>query len=80
MIFDGIQAHDWNTNKIAARHGKGKTQTNFLFADGHAETVPSKQLPNGGDSAAWDGNESTSDLRSVETLANSPFPKWRLVQ
>ena len=80
MIYDGIQMHDFNTNKISARHGRGKTQTNFLFADGHAETVPSKSLPNGGANSGWDGNQSTSDLRSVDTLVNSPFPKWRLDQ
>jgi len=80
MIFDGIQMHDFNTNKIAARHGRNKTQTNFLFADGHAETVPSKSLPNGGAATAWDGDEATSDLRSPIELQKSPFPKWRLDQ
>jgi prepilin-type processing-associated H-X9-DG protein len=80
MIYDGIQMHDFNTNKISARHGRNKTQTNFLFADGHAETVPSKSLPNGGANSGWDGNESTSDLRSAQELAKSPFPKWRLDQ
>ena len=80
MIYDGIQMHDFNTNKIAARHGRGKTQTNFLFADGHAETVPSKSLPTGGASSVWDGDELTSDLRSAATLAKYPFPKWRLDQ
>jgi len=82
MIFDGIQMHDFNTNKISARHGRRKTQTNFLFADGHCATVDSKSLPTGGGTAqgTWDGNESTSDLRSVDTLVNYPFPKWRLDQ
>ena len=80
MIFDGIQMHDFNTNKISARHGKRKTQTNFLFADGHCATVDSKSLPNGGAATVWDGNEATSDLRSVDTLVNYPFPKWRLDQ
>ena len=80
MLFDGIQAHDFNTNKIAARHGKSRSQTNFLFADGHAETIASAQLPTGGASIAWDGDETTSDLRSAATLAKSPYPKWRLDQ
>jgi prepilin-type processing-associated H-X9-DG protein len=80
MIYDGIQMHDFNTNKISARHGRGKTQTNFLFADGHAETVPSKSLPNGGANTVWDGMESTSDLRSAIELQKAPFPKWRLDQ
>jgi prepilin-type processing-associated H-X9-DG protein len=76
MIFDGFQIHDYNTNNISARHGRRKTQTNFLFADGHAETVPTKSLPNGGAG----GNMSTSDLRSPVELQKSPFPKWRLDQ
>ena len=81
LIFDGIQCHDFNTNNISARHGRGKTQTNVLFADGHAETIPSKQLPTGGASTGgWGGNQNTSDLRSATTLVNSTFPKWRLDQ
>jgi prepilin-type N-terminal cleavage/methylation domain-containing protein/prepilin-type processing-associated H-X9-DG protein len=76
MIYDGFQNHDYNTNKINARHGR-RDQTNFLFADGHAATVPSKSLPNGGA-----GNTmATSDLRSADELGRkSPFPKWRLDQ
>jgi prepilin-type N-terminal cleavage/methylation domain-containing protein/prepilin-type processing-associated H-X9-DG protein len=80
MIYDGIQMHDFNTNKISARHGKNRTLVNFLFADGHAESIPAKQLPNGGASSAWDGDETSSDLRSAATLVNSPYPKWRLDQ
>lgn len=80
MIYDGIQMHDFNTNKISARHGKKKTQTNFLFADGHAETVPSASLPIGGAATAWDGDETTSELRSAVELGKHPYPKWRLDQ
>ena len=75
MIFDGYWTHNWNTNMISARHNK-KRQTNFLFADGHAATVDSKSLPNGGAG----NDESTSDLRSPALLAKYPFPKWRLDQ
>ena len=82
MLFDGVQAHDYDTNRISARHGRNKVQTNFLFADGHCETVPSKSLPNGGGSSGtnWAGTMATSDLRAPEFLQNSPFPKWRLDQ
>ena len=80
MVYDGIQMHDFNTNKISTRHGKGRTQTNFLFADGHAETIAGKSLPNGGAAAAWDGDEATSDLRSPAELQKYPHPKWRLDQ
>lgn len=76
MIFDGFWTHNWNTNLISARHNK-KRQTNFLFADGHAATVETKSLPDGGA-----GNvQATSDLRSATELGNkAPFPKWRLDQ
>jgi prepilin-type processing-associated H-X9-DG protein len=82
MIFDGVQAHDYNTNKISTRHGKRRNQCNFLFADGHAETVDAGQLPKGGGTTSqWTpGDTLTSDLRSVATLAKYPFPKWRLDQ
>lgn len=73
MIYDGLVGHDnWNTNRISARHARGK-QTNFLFADGHAAPVDSKSLPNG-------NNFASSDLRSPQRLARCPFPKWRLDQ
>lgn len=77
MLFDGFQNHNYNTNKINARHGRNKSQTNFLFADGHAETIDAKTLPNGGAG----NNMATSDLRSaVELGKKSPYPKWRLDQ
>jgi prepilin-type N-terminal cleavage/methylation domain-containing protein/prepilin-type processing-associated H-X9-DG protein len=75
LIYDGFWCHNWNTNRIAARHDR-KRKTNLLFADGHAVTVDTKSLPNGG----ADSTKSTSDLRSVETLADYPYPKWRLDQ
>jgi hypothetical protein len=40
-------------------------------------------LPTGGGTALggnWDGDEATSDLRSVDTLQKYPYPKWRLDQ
>ena len=83
MIFDGVQMHDYNTNKISARHGRGRTQTNFLFADGHAVTVPSASLPKGGAATSWDAhnaNQADSELRAAVELQKSPFPKWRLDQ
>jgi prepilin-type processing-associated H-X9-DG protein len=78
MIFDGFECHDYNTNYISARHMK-QTKTNFLFADGHCESIDTKSLPNGG-AGNNGGVEATSDLRSVETLADHPYPKWRLDQ
>ena len=77
MIYDGLQFHNWDTNRISARHSK-QTKVNFLFADGHAASVDAKSLPNGGSGA----NESSSDLRSKDELGlkGATFPKWRLDQ
>jgi prepilin-type N-terminal cleavage/methylation domain-containing protein/prepilin-type processing-associated H-X9-DG protein len=80
MIFDGFECHNYNTNNISLRHSRGKV-CNFLFADGHAAPVhatvqadgTTRGLPNG-------TTKANSDLRSAETLANCPFPKWRLDQ
>ena len=46
FLFDGVfmNISSTNPNRIHARHGKA-TQTNILFADGHAATVITKDLP-----------------------------------
>ncbi|HEV8604891.1 MAG TPA: type II secretion system protein [Tepidisphaeraceae bacterium] len=46
FIFDGIfmNINSTNPNRISARHGKF-TQTNLLFADGHAATFLTKSFP-----------------------------------
>ena len=84
MIFDGFECHNYNTNNISLRHSRGKV-CNFLFADGHAQSVSARSrndpsdptltygLPNGHTTA-------NSDLRSAATLVDCPFPKWRLDQ
>lgn len=72
MLFDGLRAHNYNTNNISLRHGKND-RANFLFADWHVETVRDDQLPNGLTAA-------DSDLRSAETLSKTPWPRWRLDQ
>jgi prepilin-type processing-associated H-X9-DG protein/prepilin-type N-terminal cleavage/methylation domain-containing protein len=85
MIFDGFWCHNYDTNRISLRHSKGKV-CNFLFADGHAQSInatpkndgtsDTNGLPNGGFGSVM----ATSDLRSAATLVNCPFPKWRLDQ
>ncbi len=46
MLFDGIfmNINSTNPNRISARHGKF-TQTNLLFADGHAASYPTTTFP-----------------------------------
>jgi prepilin-type N-terminal cleavage/methylation domain-containing protein/prepilin-type processing-associated H-X9-DG protein len=72
MIYDGLQCHDLNTNRISLRHGR-QTRTNILFADGHATSVAEGDLPIG----STGGN---SELRSAAALVRVPYPKWRLDQ
>ena len=45
-IFDGVfmNIHNVNPHRVNARHNN-RTITNILFADGHAESVPSASLP-----------------------------------
>ena len=72
MIYDGVMCHDLRTNRISLRHAK-RSQTNVLFADGHAAAVQKGNLPNG-DTAT------DSELRSADTLSRIPFPRWRMDQ
>jgi prepilin-type processing-associated H-X9-DG protein/prepilin-type N-terminal cleavage/methylation domain-containing protein len=72
LIYDGVMCHDLKTNRISLRHGK-QSQTNALFADGHAAPVQKGDLPNG-DTAG------DSELRSADALSRVPFPRWRLDQ
>jgi prepilin-type processing-associated H-X9-DG protein len=72
MIYDGLSEHDYDANRISARHSKGK-KCNMLFADGHAEAIDVSALPNG-------AVQSTGDLGSAAKLTKKPHPKWRLDQ
>jgi prepilin-type processing-associated H-X9-DG protein/prepilin-type N-terminal cleavage/methylation domain-containing protein len=83
MIFDGVQNFGgpgagiiMNTSRISLRHAK-RTQVNVLFADGHAAGVEGGRTGNGLPLGTGSAN---SELRSAETLARVPYPKWRLDQ
>lgn len=45
MVFDGVWMFYYGSANINARHNNMRS-TNILFADGHAETEPTDQLPN----------------------------------
>jgi prepilin-type processing-associated H-X9-DG protein/prepilin-type N-terminal cleavage/methylation domain-containing protein len=74
MLFDGLRSHNYNTYNISVRHDGGR-YANFLFADGHAESIGSAALPEGFDLT-------DSDLRSAAVLAQKRkmYPLWRLDQ
>jgi prepilin-type processing-associated H-X9-DG protein/prepilin-type N-terminal cleavage/methylation domain-containing protein len=61
FIFDGTFCNLWsNPNRLNARHN-GNTATNFLFFDGHAETIPTLAIPNGTTTATYTATNATSD-------------------
>jgi prepilin-type N-terminal cleavage/methylation domain-containing protein/prepilin-type processing-associated H-X9-DG protein len=65
MVYDGFFQHNGKANLLGhARHEKG-TITNYLFADGHAQSVRTAELPKSLDPA---------DLATVR------FPKFKLNQ
>jgi prepilin-type N-terminal cleavage/methylation domain-containing protein/prepilin-type processing-associated H-X9-DG protein len=80
LLYDGLRMHDCEGFRINARHNK-KKDTNFLFADGHAETIETKRTPQftgtaGQQAQKWKG---TNGFTLAE-FAPWPHPKWRLDQ
>ena len=80
LVYDGLRTHDCSTARINARHNKQK-YTNFLMADGHAETIETKSTPQFWGTAA----QQTQQWRSTGAFTISaynpyPHPKWRLDQ
>ena len=76
MVFDGLWGHNFDTNRISARHARNK-KTNVLFADGHAASVDATSLPTGTGTAGDLGGDFGSPSPN---LGKVPFPKWRLDQ
>jgi prepilin-type processing-associated H-X9-DG protein len=71
LVLDGLKMIDGQVNRISARHN-GKKITNFLFADGHCESIHTDRLPK------KDGELQGKDW---EVLSNKyPHPKWRMEQ
>ena len=79
FLFDGlaINYHTVNANRINARH-KNRSATNILFFDGHAETLPTRNLP-GGIGNAGVGSAAGTTF-SPANLKKFPFPLWRMDQ
>jgi prepilin-type processing-associated H-X9-DG protein len=71
LMYDGIRQHDYKTNRISARHNK-KKYTNVLLADAHAESVPTKSLP--------DLTEAEMKGTDLSVFGRTPTFRWRLDQ
>jgi prepilin-type processing-associated H-X9-DG protein len=61
LLFDGLIVHSQNPNALSVRHNNNQL-CNLLFADGHAASLASKELP-----------KATADFNKVGAT-----PKWRL--
>jgi prepilin-type N-terminal cleavage/methylation domain-containing protein/prepilin-type processing-associated H-X9-DG protein len=79
MIYDGVflNMQTVNANRLNARHMKQK-YTNILFADNHAESFRTADLPGGDGDANLNGDP--QQTFSLANLKNYPYPKWRLDQ
>ena len=75
LMYDGLRWIDGNGDKnhVSFRHSKGRN-ANFLFADGHAETLPKSVLPNLTDAQIKNLNNGPTSLKPW------PRPLWRLDQ
>jgi len=71
LVLDGLKMIDGQVGRISARHN-GKKVTNFMFADGHCESIQSASLPK---------KDSELQGKDWEVLSNKyPHPKWRMEQ
>ena len=77
LFFDGVNINAMSSpNRINARHNN-RTDTNLLFADGHAETIHTDTLfanPRG----SYTATSADSSLKNLQ--ANVPWPHWRIDQ
>ena len=72
LVLDGLKMIDGQVGRISARHN-GKKITNFMFADGHCESIQSASLPK--------QDSELGGANGWQTLSNKyPHPKWRMEQ
>jgi prepilin-type processing-associated H-X9-DG protein/prepilin-type N-terminal cleavage/methylation domain-containing protein len=75
IMYDGLRWLDGNgdRNHVSFRHNSRKT-ANFLFADGHCESLNKSVLPNLTDA------EIKNKVNGVTSLKPWPHPHWRMDQ
>jgi len=80
LLYDGLRMHDAKTARINARHNKQRN-TNFLFADGHAETIETLRTPQFWGTATQQAQKwRSTGGRTLSDFGPYPHPKWRLDQ
>ena len=82
LIFDGLRLWQFDGNKlpkpptdplwISARHNK-RTAANVLMADGHAQTLHVKSLPQ-------DRQIFGEHIDPIQLSQKWPYPRWRMDQ
>jgi prepilin-type N-terminal cleavage/methylation domain-containing protein/prepilin-type processing-associated H-X9-DG protein len=80
LMYDGLRLLDADFAKINARHNKQKI-TNFLMADGHAESIETKRLPRGGPTETQPKMSQAQINGTDMSVWNPwPYPKFRIDQ
>jgi prepilin-type processing-associated H-X9-DG protein len=72
-MFDGIRYFDGDRNRVSFRHNSNRT-ANFLFADGHAESLGIGVLPELTEA------QFKNVANGVKDLERWPHPHWRVDQ
>jgi prepilin-type processing-associated H-X9-DG protein len=73
IMFDGLRYWDGWRERVSFRHNSNRT-ANFLFADGHAESLGIGVLPQLTDVQMKNLNQGVNNLKQW------PHPQWRLDQ
>ena len=73
IMFDGLRYFEGDRNRVSFRHNSNRT-ANFLFADGHAESLNIGVLPELTDDQIKNVNN------GVKNLERWPHPHWRVDQ
>jgi prepilin-type processing-associated H-X9-DG protein/prepilin-type N-terminal cleavage/methylation domain-containing protein len=83
FMFDGVYMDHMgqNANRVNARH-QGRTITNLLFFDGHAESVTTSTLPsiNPGTTGDAGVKGANTAFQFANLQKNFPWPHWRTNQ
>jgi prepilin-type processing-associated H-X9-DG protein len=73
IMFDGLRYMHGDINRVSFRHNSNRT-ANFLFADGHGESLNISVLP------ALDEAQIKNPANGVNNLKPWPHPHWRIDQ
>ena len=73
IMFDGLRYFDGERNRVSFRHNSNRT-ANFLFADGHGESLGIHTLPD------LKPGQFKNIANGVKNLEPWPHPHWRLDQ